>query len=224
MSEFESLTDQLDQIKRKADTRDQYSTTLSSLQKKGDPKIRAAIEKGDIEAAGFIVEFHEGEYVPLFCVLFSDMVVGCVLKKDMTVARVRWCIDLHSAYLARATREIGPELGRKLEITNDYIILTELRCIHQEPFSQNFTFELFPTKAPYDMGFWYNSILTVVSSLWFDNKVLLSNSYRFRRHIEDHLFPLSQWRLIQLAGSEQTFHPGEVIIHEVRHMIRRFWH
>ena len=181
-AELEKLAAKLDESKKKADTRDKFSLLLAGLQRKCNEKMAQKIETQDIEAAGEIVEFTNGDFSPLFCFLFSDMLIGCTVKKD-AVTKINWTIDLNSAYLSTIRHAVPSDIQRKHKITDNCLIITELRVIDKEPFSTNFSLQLFPGKSPYDMGFWYNSILTVVTSLWFDQKVLLSNSDRFIRFV-----------------------------------------
>ena len=155
---------------------------MNSLQRKCDSDLQKLVENEDIEAAGNIIEYKNGNFIPLFCFLFIDMMIACVVKKDSTVSKIAWKIDLNSTHLQCNTMELSKEDQKKYDITqNNYISLTELKTIDREPFSINRTFIIFPTKAPYDMGFWYNSILSVITNLWFDKKVLLRNSNRFKR-------------------------------------------
>lgn len=241
ISDFEDLAAKLDESKKKADTKDQFSLLYASLLKKCDEPLIKRLEEQDIEAAGEIVDFsNEEEFTLLFCFLFSDILIGCIVKKGI-VSKIQWKIDLKSSHLIMQNYSAPIELKNKYHITDTCIVLTELRSIDVEPFSENCCFRLFPGKAPYDMGFWYNSILSVVTSLWFDKKMLLKNSNTFKkfvfslflcktfyihfcfRHIERNLFPESDWKLLQIAGIDETYKPGDVILREVCYFSRVFF-
>ena len=193
MEAFEKIAASLDATKKKVDTREQLAPLLDSLYKKsGDLVIKKSVKSKDIEAVGPLIEYHSStsgsiELQPVFIILFSDFIVCCIVKNETKISKIKWTVDLNTSQLATSTRAISTDLEKKHGITKNCIIITELRTSDKPPFTEEFTFCLFPCeRAPYDMGFWFNSIESAITSLWFDNKGLLRSSNRFRRF----LFPL----------------------------------